>query len=185
MPSSYSSTRSIAIIDAWLNEIQSFNLETKSRNKKRARKPRQSLRQRKRIALFTTQGNVMKRGNRDTDDNDTPKRQHISIYQDDTPRAGSSQLYSSALQSHSFPDSVKSITPSTDSATQSSISKQSGKTGSIKGLGSLMMTETPVERSDNISDIPVSGRDLYRELLKCKAAHQVLPDVIKAGLVDI
>lgn len=187
--SSYSSTRSIAIIDAWLDDIQSFILEPNSPLpicKKRARSPTPlSSSHRKRIALAAGQGNVMKRANREVNDIDTPKRQQIFIDQDDTPRAAPLPHYTSNLMSQDIPEPTnRSVTPSTESATRSSVSNQSGRTGSVKGLGSLMMTETPVNRSDKFSDIPSSGQNLYKDLLRCKAGHQVLPNAIKASLAE-
>lgn len=187
MSSSYLSTRSISVIDAWLDDIQSCILETNPRrpnSKKRARSlTPSSLLQRKWIALGASEGNVMKRSaNPDVDDSNTPKRQQLTE-QDDTPRARSLHYTRSLMDLENLEPINRSVTPSTESATQSSVSKQSGKAGSVKGLCSLMMSETPVERSDQISDIPSTGRDLYRDLLRCKAAHQILPNAIKASLL--
>ena len=182
MPSSYSSARSIAIIDAWLEDITSSRLST---SRKRARSfTAPSLSHRKRTALATSQGNVMKRAVNHDENTNTPKRQRISIDQDDTPRAGPFQFYTSSLLNHDNPEPLnRSMTPSTESVTQSSKSQQFSRASSVKGLNSLMMTETPVVRSDEISNIPCSGRDLYKDLLKCKAAHQVLPNAIKASIL--
>ena len=190
LSSLYSDSRSIAIIDAWLEDIQSIISQAHhspaSNSKKRSRSPTPCpFSPRKRTVLAAAEGNSMTSPKRyadhDAEDPNTPKRRQIFIHSDNTPRARPTQLYTTSLINHESPDPLdRPATPSTDSVTRSSKSRQSGRASPVKGLGSLMMTENPVERSDTISEILPSGRDLYKELSRCKSAHGVLPSALKA-----
>lgn len=193
MLSSHLNTRSTAVIGAWLEDVQSTISQahqpptSNSRKRSRSLNPYQ-FSARKRFALATAEGNVMTSPKRYADHNaedpNTPKSRQILIYSDDTPRARPSQLYTTSLINNSIPDPLdRPATPSTDSATRSSKSKQFGRVSPVNGLGSLMMTENPVKRSDTISEVPSSGRNLNKELSRCKSAHGVLPSALKACIV--
>lgn len=68
--------------------------------------------------------------------------------------------------SSSAPQSTKSISSSGDSP--------------VKGFRFLLMTENPVVRSDEVSEIPSMGRDLYAHLAGVRSAIGVIPRALKA-----
>ena len=45
------------------------------------------------------------------------------------------------------------------------------------------MTMNPVEQSENISEIPSMGQDLYKELFMCGHAQGILPSASKLCMV--
>lgn len=106
----------------------------------------------------------------------TPKRLRTFTDPDDTPR-------NTRLISHDYLDTLDSPATPTDSITQSSKSNKSSRASSIKNLSSLLMTKNPVERSENISEIPSMGQDLYKELFMCGHAQGILPSAPKVCVV--
>lgn len=106
----------------------------------------------------------------------TPKRLQTFTDPDDTPR-------NTRLISHDYLDTLDSPTTPTDSITQSSKSNKSSRASSIKNLSCLLMTKNPVERSENISEIPSMGQDLYKELFMCGHAQGILPSAPKVCVV--
>lgn len=117
----------------------------------------------------------------DGDDPQTPKRRQTSTHPDDMPPLSPTQLNTANPINYGSP--YKSATPSTESFARSSRSKQSSIASPVKGLGFLMMTQCPVQRSSEISEIPSPGRDLYKDLSRCKSALGVLPRTLKVCLV--
>lgn len=103
----------------------------------------------------------------------TPKRMQIFTDPEDTPR-------NTSLISHDSVDSLDSPAAPTDSTSKSN---QSGRTNSIKNLSCLLMTKYPVKLSDNISEIPSMGQDLYKELFMCGQGQGILPSASKVCVV--
>ncbi|KAI4130379.1 MAG: hypothetical protein LQ347_003410 [Umbilicaria vellea] len=110
----------------------------------------------------------------------TPKRSQILIHSDDTPRAMPGQRNDHSLinyQPLNPPREPSSL--SSDDLTRSSASQRSRSSSPIKNLNALWMTENPVERSNEILEIPSSGQELYKELSRCKTGKGVMPSALK------
>lgn len=184
---SYIKTRSNAIIDAWLQDVQLTTSETQnhqsSNHHKRPASPCQSP-SGKRITLGTTQGNIMaspkRRKDESSDGEETSKRRKILILLDETPRARPASTYKGSLINYPTIDPPgQAPSHSTDALNQSSESQRSRSSSPIKTLGFLKMTENPVEHSRKISEMSPSGRDLCAALLRCNCAQGVLPAAVK------
>ena len=180
-----------AIIQAWLQDVQLATSQTQHHpdpnRRKRSLSPCPSP-SGKRIALATAQGNIMTPPKRHADDSPegagTPKRRQIPIHSDETPRARSAQRYDHSLANYpplDPPGQPSSL--SSDDLTRSSASQRSRSSSPVRNLSALRMTENPVEHSDQVSQMPSSGCDLYRELARCKWAQGVLPGAIRVFII--
>lgn len=121
-------------------------------------------------------GSSKRNADYDKEEMRTPKRLQTFTDPDDTPR-------NTRLIRHDYLDTLDSPATSTDSIMQSSKSNKSSRVSSIKNLSSLLMTKNPVERSENISEIPSMGQDLYHELSRCGHAQGILPSAPKVCVV--
>lgn len=171
-------------IQAWLEDIQLTQPQhdPHPNPRKRSISPSPSPACKK-VALAAAHGNTMASSKRRADDGpdgpNTPKRLQPFIHEDETPRVRPTQISSNSLLNHSILDPSELVKSSSDALTQPSASKKSQSSSPVKNLGALKMTDNPVEHSNEISEMPCSGRDLYKKLLGCKSAQSVLPSGLK------
>lgn len=97
-------------------------------------------------------------------------------------RSGRYPLHTRVI-SQDYLDTPDSPATPTDSITQYSKSNKSSRASSVKNLSCLLMTKNPVDRSENISEIPAMGQDLYKELFMCEHAQGISPSAPKVCVV--
>lgn len=177
-----------AIIQAWLHDVQLATSPTQhhpdSSHRKKSLSPCPSP-SGERIALGTAHGNIMASPKRQADNSPegagTPKRRQIPFHSDETPRARPGQHSLANYPPLDLPSQPSSLL--SDDLTQSSASQTSRSSSPIKNLGALQMTENPVEHSDEVSEMPFSGRELYKELLRCQIGQGVMPRALKVYVI--
>lgn len=182
----YLNNRSIALIQAWLDETQSAITQAHQHlasNQSRLPTPWPSS-SRSKITLTSAEGTAMNspKGDveLDAEDPSTPKRRQLLTHSDNTPHASLTKTYHASSIDQGIPGSSDMLaTPST----QSSKSTSSSRNSPVKGFRFLLMTENPVVRSDELSEIPSMGRDLYAHLARVRSALGVIPRALKACVV--
>ena len=117
----------------------------------------------------------------DVEEPNTPKRRQILTHSDNTPHASPTKMYHASSIDQGIPGpSDRPATPSSSSVPQSSKSISSSRASPVKGFRFLLMTENPVVRSNELSEIPSMGRDLFDKFEGCKFASGVLPRALKS-----
>ena len=190
MSSLYLNNRSIAIIQAWIEETQSAIIEAHqhpTRNQSQLPTPSPSSSPSK-ITLTSAEGITMNSPKRsvelDAEEPSTPKRRQLLTHSENTPHTTPTKMYhaSSIDQGNPGPSDMPA-TRCSSSVPQSSKSISSSRGSPVKGFRSLLMTENPVVRSDELSEIPSMGRDLSAHLEGVRSTIGVIPRALKACVV--
>lgn len=177
-----SELRSSVIIQAWLEDVQ-LAISDSNRRKRSSSCPSQSGTW---IVLGSPRGNIIASPKRQADDSlegtGTPKHHQVFIHSDETPRARPAGRYSIA----NYPplDPTRQLSSaSSDDLVRSSTTPRSRSSSPIKNLGALRMTENPVEDSEELSEMPSSGRDLYKALARCRNSQGLFPSALRVLII--
>lgn len=180
----YLNNRSIAIINAWLEETQSAISQAQqhpaSNTSNLSLLPTPCPSSTRQKILDSPKRNA----DHDAEDPSTPKRRQILTHSDNTPHASSTNMHHASSIDQGISDPSDRPAPrSSSSFPQISKSISSSRSSPVKGFRFLLMTENPVLRSNEVSEIPSMGRDLYTKLEGIRSTLGFMPSALKACVV--